>query len=214
MRRLAALLVLVPGLVLAAGAPAAAQDPPPRIGLFVLDLRGSLPSFPDDPTLAASRGLAAAELPGRAFGVDLGLHLYLLRWNVLTVGLGAQATLARARSSPTTGSSFRAVTEQLVSVAPQLSLNFGSGDGWSYLSGGVGRGQWSLIPEGGTPGPADVERLKTVNYGGGARWFSHPHVAFTFDVRFHIVAPGAPQQGLPGSPRTTLVIMSAGMSLK
>ena len=33
-------------------------------------------------------------------------------------------------------------------------------------------------------------RLKTINYGGGARWFAKAHVAFSFDVRFYAINPG------------------------
>jgi hypothetical protein len=37
--------------------PAAAQDPPPRIGPFVVDLHATVPRFPQDPQLAASRAM-------------------------------------------------------------------------------------------------------------------------------------------------------------
>jgi hypothetical protein len=78
----------------------------------------------------------------------------------------------------------------------------------------VGLSQWSVIVDGQDAGPQDTERLRTINYGGGARWFAKDHLAFTFDVRFHLIAPGAPTSGRPGSPRTTLLVMSAGLSLK
>ena len=52
--------------------PGAAQDPPPRIGPFVVDVHGTMPRFPaDDQQLADSRGLELSELPG----AGLGLHL-------------------------------------------------------------------------------------------------------------------------------------------
>ena len=66
------------------------------------------------------------------------------------------------------------------------------------------------MPDGQQPLPADEERLTTINYGGGARWFAKPHLAFTFDVRFHGHHPGTPQGGLPGSPRMTMLIIGAG----
>ena len=214
MRRPAAVLLLVLGLILTMRGLGEAQDEPPPIGPFVVDVRASVPNFPRDPQLAAGRGLDAGELPGRALGVDVGIHVYLLTWKVVTVGIGGQLTLARSHFSPEPDSGLRAVTERVISIAPQLSLNFGSGDGWSYLSGGVGSTIWSLAPDGQPPGPADQERLQTLNYGGGARWFSNPHLAFTFDVRFHAVTVGTPYLGRPGSPRTTLLVMSAGVSLK
>ena len=194
-----------------------AQDRPPTIGPVVLDLRGTFPNFPGDTQLAASRGLSTAELPGRGLGVEIGAHVYLFSWRAVTVGIGGQLTLARAHwSEPAVpeGTSPRGVTEHFVSVAPQLSLNFGSGDGWSYLSGGIGRSVWSIVPDGADRILSDEERLPTINYGGGARWLTTRHVAFTFDVRFHAIDPGGAHAGHPGSPRTTLLIMGAGVSLK
>jgi hypothetical protein len=75
--------------------------------------------------------------------------------------------------------------------------------------------QWSLVPAGRDElFPSDTERLKTINYGGGARWFAKRHLAFSFDVRFYAINPGPPYLGNPGSPRTTLMIIAAGVSLK
>src|SRR4029078_13011763 len=84
-----------------------------------------------------------------------------------------------------------ATEEKFRSVAPQLSFNFGTGRGWSYLSGGLGQSTWSLVPADCLPFPTDTDRLKTINYGGGARWFMKSHVAFSFDVRFYAINPGA-----------------------
>jgi hypothetical protein len=214
MRRLAALALCLPVLIAVAGRPAAAQEPPTRIGWFVLDFRGSFPGFPDDPAVAQSRGLDVRELPGRGLGADAGLHVYLLRWKALTIGLGGQVTFAQAKSDAVPVASLRSVTERFTSMAPQLSLNFGTGNGWSYLSVGRGTSAWWIVPDGVEERPADIERLKTFSYGGGARWFSKRHLGFTFDVRFYEMAPGAPQPDLPGSPRTTLLVMSAGVSIK
>ena len=36
----------------------------------------------------------------------------------------------------------RPVTERFTHLAPELSFNFGTGNGWSYLSGGIGRSTW------------------------------------------------------------------------
>ncbi len=197
--------------------PVRAQDPPPKIPLIVLDVRGSVPGFPNEPQLAASRGLRVDQLPGRGLGVDLGLHMRVLTWKAMTIGLGGQVTLARASASATSGSSDSAdvsVTETFASITPQLSFNFGDGDGWSYISGGLGPSLWQVIPAGAEPGPPDQERLRSVNYGGGGRWFIKRHLAFTFDVRFHQVDPGTPSFGFPGGPRATFLVMGAGISLK
>ena len=57
-------------------------------------------------------------------------------------------------------------------------------------------------------------RCQTVNYGGGARWFIKKHLAFSLDVRFYEIKDGTPIPPVPGSPRTTLFIIAAGVSLK
>jgi len=196
--------------------PLFAQEPPPRIGYFVVDLHGTFARFPDTLQLADSRGLTQAELPGPNVGVDLGLHVYLLRWKAVTFGLGGEVTAARSRQEQSAGAigGLRPVTEKFISAAPQLSLNFGSGKGWSYLSGGIGLSQWSVVADGAELLDADTERLRTINYGGGARWFIRPHLAFSFDLRFYVVDAGTPTALLPASPRTTMMIVGAGVSLK
>jgi hypothetical protein len=216
MRVVAASSLLCALVLCGAGATtAAAQDPPPPIGPLAFDLRGSFPGFPRDPQLAASRGLDVRELPGRGLGLDAGAHLYLVKWRAITFGVGAQLTLARAkRSPPAQATALRSVTERFVAFTPQLSFNFGTGHGWSYLSGGLGPSQWSVVPDGADPGPADEQRLRVVNYGGGARWFARPHVAFTFDVRFYDIDPGPPFGDRPGSPRARMIVIGAGVSVK
>jgi hypothetical protein len=195
--------------------PRASAQQPPRIGPFVVDLHATVPAFPSDsPPLAASRGIAAADLPGHGLGVDGAAHIYLLRLRVLTVGIGGNLMVGRSRSSPLAGTTGRAVTERFTSIAPQLSLNFGSGYGWSYLSGGIGQATWFLVPDGATATAADEEKIRTFNYGGGARWFKKKHIGFSFDVRFYAINPGAPVGPRAGSPRTRLLVIGAGVSVK
>jgi hypothetical protein len=146
--------------------------------------------------------------------MDAGAHFYVFKWKAVTFGLGGQVTLARAHASPAEDTGLRPVTERFASITPQLSLNFGSGNGWSYLSAGIGGAKWKIVPDGAEEGPADQERLRTVNYGGGARWFIKHHLAFNVDVRFHQIDPGTPTLVYPGSPRTTFMIFSGGISVK
>jgi hypothetical protein len=199
---------------------AIAQDAPPRIGPFVIDVHGTVPRFPSNSSqLAGSRNVLLGELPGSGLGIHAAAEVYVFSWKAVTFGLGADLTRARARSGATRLSADtvgRPVTEDFTHVAPELSFNFGTGNGWSYLSGGIGPGTWSVIPDGSSAIPTDVERLQTINYGGGARWFIKPHLAFSFDVRFYAVNPSTPIPGssLPTSPRTTLVFMGAGISVK
>lgn len=219
-------------IVMCVSAAAYAQEPPPRIGPFVLDLHGVVPTFGDDPLLAASRGLNQAELPGSGLGLSGSLHFYLPRIAGITIGLGGEVIIASASASPpppvttttTTGTTttttttpaiaLRAVTETFKEFSPQLSLNFGNGHGWSYLSGGIGQANWTIVPDGALPTTADDEILGVFNYGGGARWFAKPHLAFSLDVRFYAIDAGTPRSGFPGTPRTLLLVIGAGVSIK
>jgi hypothetical protein len=192
----------------------AAQEPPPPIGPFVLDVHGTVPNFPDDAQLAASRGLSQADLPGVGFGVHAAAHVYVFKWKAMTVGLGGSVAAARAHASQKDAVVAQATTEKFAHAAPELSFNFGTGNGWSYISGGIGLSTWSIVPEGSVPSAADEQRLRTINYGGGARWFIKKHLAFSFDARFYQLDPGTPTIFGPGSPRTTLLIAGAGISVK
>ena len=210
--------------------PAFAQDPPPRIPIAVIDLHGSIPRFPsEDPLLSGSRGMNLAELPGSGLGAQVALTVYPLRTRLVTFGIGGEVVIARSTQTPLDGAvaangvtKLRPAEEGFRSFSPQISLNFGTGSGWSYVSGGVGQANWSLSPQGLTDYSPNTEPLKTINYGGGARWFIRPHVAFSFDVRFYAIDPGAPGTALiqgvltpfDGTPRTTLLIIGAGISLK
>ena len=95
---------------------------------------------------------------------------------------------------------------------PQASLNFGSSRGWSYIGAGFA---WSRR----STGVADTEfedgaRLMGLHYGGGARWFIKPHVAFTFDLRFYRLPEQAEDGTIPFQPKTRLFLASAGLSFK
>src|SRR5215831_9858943 len=218
LKRPSAVLLLAVSALLLGAVPTRAQDEvPPPIGRFVLELHGTFPKFTDNGELAASRGLAQNELPGIGLGIYVGAHVYVFRWKAMTVGLGGDVTLGRAHSSAVelNGAEVaRAVTERFVHASPQLSLNFGDRDGWSYLSAGVGPARWSVVPDNGVATPADEERLQTISYGGGARWFVKRHLGFSVDVRFYAINPGTPQGDRPGSPRTTLFVAGAGVSVK
>ena len=195
---------------------AQAQEPPARIGPYVVDVRGTIPAFRSDPELAQSRSLSQAELPGSGFGGSLGVHVYLPRVGPISIGVGGEATVARSHSTPipTTDNTLRPVTETFKSVAPQISLNFRGGNGWSYLSVGVGRARWSVVPDGADPQQPDTELLGVLDYGGGARWFIKKHLAFSLDVRLHEIKQGAPQVDRPGSPHTILLVIGAGVSVR
>jgi hypothetical protein len=197
---------------------AGAQGPPPPIPLWVVDLHATVPMFPNNQILADSRALALTELPGTGLGGDLAIHIYPLKWRAVTFGIGGRFTVARAHSDPEVVSgqstTLRPVTERFTYLAPQISLNFGTGAGWSYLSGGVSTSKWSIVPDTSSPLAPDEEAIKTLDYGGGARWFARPHLAFSFDVRIYAINPTKPAGPLPSGPRTTLLVIGAGVSIK
>jgi hypothetical protein len=215
-RSLPALLLSV--VCLSVAARAAAQDPIPNIGPFAIDLQGTVPHFPsNNPQLEQSRDLETGELPGTGLGVHVSAMVYVFTWKAITFGLGGDAAFARSHHSGaliSEGVLGRSVTERFTHVAPELSFNFGNGNGWSYLSGGIGRSTWSIVPDGAEPLPADQHPLETINYGGGAKWFLNRHLAFSVDARFYAVYPGIPDDSRPASPRTTLLIAGAGVTIK
>ena len=200
--------------VFASAQPADAQEPPPPIPRFVVDLHGTVTTFPSDPELALSRGLDPLELPGAGLGADLAVHVYPFKYRAVTFGFGGRLTRSRAHRSQTEESGLRPVTERFTYLGPQLSFNFGTGTGWSYLSGGIAASKWSVVPDGAPAQPPDGERLQTIDYGGGARWFAKPHLAFSFDLRFYAINPSSPTLVLPAGPRTTLMVFGAGISIK
>jgi hypothetical protein len=210
-----AVLVLSATACLCLHGRADAQDtltPFPRV---VVDLHGIVPVFPNDnEQLADSRSIQVAQLPGAGFGGRVGVHVYLFKWKAITFGVGGEAFSARSTSAPDTSLGLASVTERLTSADGQISLNFGSGHGWSYLSGGVGGSQWSIIPAGQSAGPSDIESLPTANYGGGAHWSIKKHLGFSLDVRIYEIKPGNPTSTGPGSPRTRLLVVGAGIFLK
>ena len=201
-------------MLLGAASPATAQYDEP-IGRFVADVRGSFVRFGQQPGLARAHGFRPRTTPPMGIGIDAGAHFYPFRWRFVTIGLGAgyHASFgdrgARPddvdRDGPTLRKTFRA-------VSPQLSLNFGGRDGWSYLSGGIGTSRLALFPRDGEP-PAEGS-ARTLNFGGGARWFVNRRVAFSLDLRFHAVSPREPTPSGPGAPRLTLMVLSVGASFR
>jgi hypothetical protein len=213
MRRAA--LALSAAAVLLVPERAFAQEAPGPLPRVAIDLHGIIPVFPDDNAqLAASRGLTVGELPGAGFGARAAVNVYLFRWKGVTVGIGGEVFAARSSSTPAEGTSFAVVNERLSSADGQVSVNFGSAHGWSYLSGGIGQSQWSIVPAGQSSTSADVETLPTANYGGGAHWSIKRHLGFSLDVRVYEIKPGSPTSIGPGSPRTRLLVIGAGFFLK
>lgn len=182
------ILMLVPR-----SASAQALTPPPP-GPYVIDIRGTtvgVPQtagfYPDIP--------AETVIPARGFGLEAGVHVYPLPIGTWRLGLGVDVYFVRATATtPSSASTSSAtgddtttpvvavfpdvkVTQRI--VAPQISLNFGSGRGWSYLSTGAGPARVRAT------GGSDVLTTSklAVNVGAGARWFLTDHLGVGFDLR-------------------------------
>lgn len=201
------------------------SDPLPR---FAADLRAA--------TVGLPTGLGwtppvptGTQIPRRTLGLEAGAHVYVVRYKLGGIGLGSTILLARGKTTPsaaaapgttagTAASTLPAVTTTLRGVVPQISLNFGHRLGWSYISGGIGRtrvkGEVSqpATPTSSTTTESDWTR--TLNYGGGARWFINDRVAFSLDLRWYKIAAVAETATRPPLPRQSLLVAGGGISFK
>ncbi|MEO7192926.1 MAG: hypothetical protein ABI051_17915 [Vicinamibacterales bacterium] len=207
--------VLAVLMCLVSAVAAHAQRPGP-ISPFVVDLRGFYSGLGQDPTTAKDLELEPIRLPKRGLGALAGLHVYPLRTRTFALGIGGEGMLVRGRFQlkDTEGKPVDLPAQQRVkSLTGQLSINFGSHDGWSYLTAGMG--PMILKTYVGETAPLDPAPSKmTINMGGGARWFASQHLAFTFDVRFYQTRPEVLTPPYPSRQRMRLLILSAGISAR
>jgi hypothetical protein len=110
----------------------------------------------------------------------------------------------------------------VTSATLQLSLNFGSADGWSHISAGLGPARVRTVVSA-FPAVLDGEpiaipdrvfepdSMRDANIGFGARWFMKRHLAISFDVRFHAISGDSEDAPVA---RTTLTVASAGFSFR
>jgi hypothetical protein len=198
--------------------PVAAQEPSEQpITRYVADLRVALPKVPDNDGLAKPYGLAGVNLPGLGLGVEFGGHVYPIRRRSVAFGIGISGVFGRSHASPVTQNDGtvvgKDVTARFSAIAPQISFNFGSAAGWSYLSGGLGTARLEIrAPD--TPPDTVWPRRKTINYGGGGRWFVRDRMAVTFDVRFYAMNPVAETPTIKPSPRLRMLVISIGVSVR
>ena len=138
-RILVALFLLVPVAV-----SAQSQEP---IGPFVVDIRADFANHKDEPSVADSLGVTDANMPGHSLGLSGGVHFYPWHLGVVTFGVGGHVVIARGSqtldsiddASTTPGTTSPTVLRHFRTIDPEVSLNFGHRNGWSYISGGVGR---------------------------------------------------------------------------
>lgn len=199
---------------------AAAQDSQPEdlpIGRYVGDVRVQFPKFKQEPAVSSELGVATDNLPTRGFGFALGAHFYPLRLGFMTLGLGGEISKSGRDRTKNTGTEAApvnvTVNTSFSAVSPQVSFNFGARDGWSYISGGLG---WSKLTTERVdrPLPPPESGTKTINYGGGARWFFKKHLAVNFDIRFHAVNPQLATATRPAYPRMTIMSWVGGISVR
>ena len=175
---------------------ARAQESRSVPGPFVFDLRGVMSGLPTSPEFYPAVGPNTL-VPERGFGVEAGVHVFPLSWGPARFGIGASFYRTRGSISGTSA--------VLTGIAPQVSANFGTRDGWSYLSAGYGpmRAETTLAGDSKTL----ESSLNGINLGGGARWFLSRHLATTFDLRFFLVSGDA-------TPSATLFAASAGFAIR
>jgi hypothetical protein len=204
-------------------APVSQQPPGSPPGPFALDVRLAMPSFNTGSALADPLGLRTDQLPGRGWGLLFGAHVYPLRGKRFSLGLGADFVRTSGSQAPDPESDTAAtdptIETRFEALVPQVSLNFGTSRGWSYIGGG-----YAFMKRATGDVEADVPlgpRLRGIHYGGGARWFMSPHVAFSFDLRFYRIpeqtaedATTAGAAAVPFQPKSRLFLASAGISFK
>ena len=212
-------LALTCSSLLLAFAPNVAAQPPEPIGPFVVDARGVFVRFKDDPVLSETLGVASAEMPGSGLGLNAGIHFYPVRGRV-ALGLGAEILFAGGSKTnepddeePPPTVVAPTVSTRLRTFSPQVSLNFGTGRGWSYLTGGLGWASYTTERDDDPVAPGE-STPRVFNYGGGARWFAKPHLAFAVDLRFYNIGAQEAVTGRPAYPTMTLMVVSAGVSFK
>ena len=185
-------LTLALGVVYALfGTPVRAQslNPGPP-GPFVVDVRGVTSGVPTTTALYPELTFQSA-VPTRGFGFDVGAHVYRFHLGAARLGLGANYIRVNGTAPDAR------VNVQV--FAPQLSFNFGTANGWSYLSAGAGPVR--------VLGDRKFD-TRSINAGGGARWFTSSHIAVGFDIRLHKLA------AIKTFPQTMLLSASVGVSVK
>lgn len=210
--------------VLLASVPAAAQNAP-RLPWFAIDVHAATVGIPQAEGWVPALG-TTTEYPGRNFGLSGGVTVYPFKLGLITLGIGATVSSAKATAETTviTGSGAtqtitvtQVVRTGVTNLIPQVSLNFGRRLGWSYISGGMGRTKVKSRADAiGTKPEIVVPEAwnQTINFGGGAKWFPKPHLGAGFDIRFVKLGSRSPTDVLASAKRTQQWTISAGISVQ
>lgn len=203
---------------LACAAPAAAQQDEP-IGRVIFDMRGVFTRSKIEPSIANDLGVTAGNVPTRGWGAAGGAHFYFWHTKHITLGVGGETVWARgSRTTQVTNadgstSPGPTVRRHFFTLVPELSLNFGHRNGWSYISGGM-FGTSTLYLDTADAPSTGVPRRSTLSYGGGARWFTNERIAFAVDFHWYSVAQIVAGSTYVAEPRTTLLILSGGIAIR
>jgi hypothetical protein len=200
--------------------PAFAQQKEP-IGPFVVDIRAIFARHKVEPDIAKGLDVAPANLPVRSLGFVGGAHFYPFRAGKVTFGFGGNVVVGRGSRTldlfaedGITITKGPTVRRHFTTFSPEFSLNFGHRNGWSYISGGM-LGRSKLYADLASAPATDAPFRSTINYGGGARWFTRDRLALSVDFRWYSVAEQlATAGGVVFQPRTTLLVLSGGIALK
>jgi hypothetical protein len=214
------MIAIVGGLagLLQTGAALAQQEDP--IAPFVIDVRGAFMSL-DAAGSAGQIGIDKAQLPSNGLGLEVGAHIYPLRGRVVSLGVGASLLFTRSSKAPEVPEDEEpdptdpTVRTRIKGFSPQVSLNFGSRRGYSYVSAGIGSMTRAIdATEGVLLNEVTGDtRARTLNYGGGARWFAGSRLAFSFDLRFYRVAAQDKTTSSVSLPQQRFFVGSVGISI-
>ena len=209
-------VVLAIAFLAVAASPAYAQSKDP-LPTWVVDVRGLFAKLGQDTTTATDLGVTAQQLPGTGIGGAVGVNFYPLKKKKMSLGFGAEGLLARAvdqqAADPQTGAvAGPRVERRLQGVSGTVSLNFGHGQGWSYVSAGIGPIRFQTFT-GDLPASAPPFQM-TQNFGAGARWFTSNHIAFCFDLRFYLTKPEQTTVEYAGRLRQRVMVISAGIAIR
>lgn len=197
-------------------------------GPFAVDVRVVMPSFAPTDAQAQALNLEKVQLPRRGLGLDVGANVYPLRKGGFALGIGAHYLTANGSAKATTAANSEneeaianapKIKTKFTALYPEVSLNFGSRRGWSYLSGGIGWARRGIEQVEGTPTLPNPdfemsERVRTLHYGGGARWLWSDHIGFGFDMRWHRMPAQEATTTTRAFPKQSYFAVGGGITIK
>lgn len=207
MTRFLCLLLLLP----ATNAFAQRREPIPP---FVVDAQVAFPLLKQNTLTATTLDTTPDNLPSHGFGFRWGAHFYPIRTGGFALGGGAELLLTKASHQETDelGKPIGLkIDRRFQGFSGQLTLNFGKKEGWSYITAGMGPLAFDTYVSGNEP---DGLHSTTLNYGFGARWFNFDHLAFSLDMRFYATKPANATNIVGARERQTVLVLSAGVSIK